>query len=158
MLWNFPNWILVSYYIPFYAHKAGRQMQRLTLHGYWREVLLSAKHRHVNTKVLETPPFELTSWLGLITKLSPSIPQTRWIGVPTIRCLAVITLNLSLSISQSMHSYYLKNFRGYWFCCGSVHDLFYYIKQCSKRTSSLHCYIFPTNLGTVPHLVGGTPH
>ena len=51
---------------------------------------------------------EMTSWLGLKTKLSPSIPQTSWIGVPTIRCLAVITLKLSLSISQSMHSYYQK--------------------------------------------------
>ena len=35
---------------------------RLTLHWYWKEVLLSAKHRHVfNTKVLETPPFEMTT-------------------------------------------------------------------------------------------------
>ena len=25
------------------------------------ELLLSAKHKHVNTKVLETPPFEMTS-------------------------------------------------------------------------------------------------
>ena len=117
---KFSNWILVSYHIPFYAHKAGRHLQRLTLHGYWREVLLSAKCRHANTKVLETPPSfsalksisnpfiftEMTSWLGLKTKLSPHIPQTRWIGVPTIRCPAVITLKLSLSITQSIHSYY----------------------------------------------------